>query len=303
MDRLKYVQRFLPVLILFFGFMSGSAFADVRITSYRTVSVNGIDIAYRESKGHGVPVVFVHGNSSSSKGYLKTLQSNLGNKYRLIAMDLPGHGNSGNAAGVEGYSVPAYADILVGFADKLNLENAVFVGWSLGGHVVLEASQYLPDARGFAIYGTPPVSYPLPDNAFLPSDVFAYSFTSVLTEEQAVAYVDSFFAPGYTDYPQWFVEDVLRVDPNARLGLGISVVTGNYTDEVVLVHEMNKPLMIVHGVQEVHANLEYIEALEMPTLWRGRVQLIEEAGHGPQWETPKEFVRLIRQFVKDVNRR
>jgi len=46
----------------------------------------------------------------------------------------------------------------------------VIVGWSLGGHIALEAASALPDAAGFVIFGTPPVSGPadMPE-AFLPN--------------------------------------------------------------------------------------------------------------------------------------
>jgi len=49
--------------------------------------------------------------------------------------------------------------------------------WSLGGHILLEAAKDLPRARGFAIYGTPPVGFP-PEmaDAFLPNPAMARDF-------------------------------------------------------------------------------------------------------------------------------
>jgi pimeloyl-ACP methyl ester carboxylesterase len=38
----------------------------------------------------------------------------------------------------------------------------------------------------------------------------------------------------------------------------------------------------------------------MPTLWRGCVQLVEGAGHSPQWESPGRFDALLSAFVHDT---
>src|SRR6516164_2468281 len=51
-------------------------------------------IAAYESPGTGRAILLVHGNSSSSRIWQKQLEGPLGGKYRLIAIDLPGHGRS-----------------------------------------------------------------------------------------------------------------------------------------------------------------------------------------------------------------
>jgi pimeloyl-ACP methyl ester carboxylesterase len=51
-------------------------------------------IAGYESPGTARAILLVHGNSSSSRIWQKQLEGPLGGKYRLIAIDLPGHGRS-----------------------------------------------------------------------------------------------------------------------------------------------------------------------------------------------------------------
>ena len=48
-------------------------------------------IAYLDTKGSGFPIILVHGNSCSSAVFRKQIDT-LKDKYRLIAVDLPGHG-------------------------------------------------------------------------------------------------------------------------------------------------------------------------------------------------------------------
>jgi pimeloyl-ACP methyl ester carboxylesterase len=54
-------------------------------------------LAVQESAGQGPPVVLIHGNSSSSRVFSRQLDGPLGQRFRLIAVDLPGHGASDDA--------------------------------------------------------------------------------------------------------------------------------------------------------------------------------------------------------------
>ncbi len=272
--------------------------------STRTLTINGIAIAVRESAGTGWPIVLVHGNSSSSQTFVKELEGPLGQRHRVIALDLPGHGESARPADPAAtYCLPGYADIVVGVAQALGVEEAVFVGWSLGGHIVLEASPRLQRAAGFFIYGTPPIAFPpAMAEAFLPHPAMAASFAAELTEEQMDAYVAAFFKPGVAALPDSFRADIRRTDGQARAGLGGSIRPDGYLDEVAVVASLKQPLAIVQGEHEQLVNVAYLHNLSAPTLWRGAVQIVSDAGHAPHWEQPDPFSSLIESFVADCTK-
>ncbi|HUC64950.1 MAG TPA: alpha/beta hydrolase [Stellaceae bacterium] len=256
-------------------------------------------IAFQESAGSGRPIVLIHGNSASSRAYLRQSASPLGERHRLVALDLPGHGRSADAADLSIYSLPGYAGILRAFAKAERLEDAIFVGWSLGGHIVLEAAPDLPKAAGFVIFGTPPLAAsPAMEEAFRRHPAIALTFAAEMTREQAEAYVAAFFKPGYSDIPPSFVEDALRTDGRARAALGASLATG-YRDEVAVVGQLRQPLAVLHGADEQLVNGGYFAGLSMPTLWRGAVQRIADAGHAPHWEQAGAFNALIDAFAED----
>jgi pimeloyl-ACP methyl ester carboxylesterase len=255
-------------------------------------------IACHQSNGTGPAAVLVHGNSSSSRAFARQLAGPLGERYRLLAIDLPGHGQS---ADVAAYSLPLYARTLVTVAKTLGLEQAVFVGWSLGGHIVLEAAPDLPRAAGFTIYGTPPLAFPpAMEQAFLPNPVMALGFAAELTREQAASYVAAAFKPGYADIPPFFLEDVLRTDGKARAQLAAGIVPGGYRDEVEIVAKLKQPLAVLHGAEEQLVNGAYIAGLAMPSLWRGAVQTIAGCGHAPQWERADAFDALLGAFIAET---
>jgi pimeloyl-ACP methyl ester carboxylesterase len=257
-------------------------------------------LAVHQSAGDGPPIVLVHGNSSSARAFSRQLEGSLGRRRRVVAIDLLGHGQSENASDSAAYLLPGHALALVAIAGNFGLDQAVFVGWSLGGHILLEAAKDLPRARGFAIFGAPPIGFPpAMADAFLPNPAMATSFSAETTREQAEAYVASFFAPGFADIPAFFVEDALRADGRARTQIAASLAPGVSRDEVQVAAGLEQPLAVLHGAKERFVNGAYFAKLTMPTLWRGAVQTIDSAGHAPQWETPLVFDALIEAFAVD----
>lgn len=270
-----------------------------------SIATDAGNIAWRQSAGTGPAIVLVHGNSASSKAFARQLDGTLGRKYRVIAFDLPGHGNSDNAAEPAAtYNMPGYARVLHDVVAHVGVGDAAFVGWSLGGHIVLEAAPDLPKAAGFAIFGTPPLAFPpAMEQAFLPNPAMAFTFTRELSEEQARAYVAVAFKPNAADFPAFMVDDVLRTDGRARESLAASIAPNGFRDEVKVVANLAQPLAVLHGAQEQLINGDYFKTLKMPTLWRGAVQTISDAGHIPQWEQAEGFNALLDAFVTDCAKR
>lgn len=270
----------------------------------KVITLGDQEVAYYESKGKGPSVILLHGNSMSSYAFERQLCGSLGASMHLVAMDLPGHGRSSNAVDpASAYNLPGYADILVRFSEALGIEDGVFVGWSLGGHVLLEASGQLPSAKGFMIFGTPPLGIPPAiGDAFLATNPAAgLGFQSHLTNAELETYVASLFAPEETHIPDFFYKDVRRTDPASREQLLFSVGTLNYTDEINIVQSIAAPLAILHGESDQGISLSYIEGLNIQNLWGGKVHVIKGSGHTLQWESPHKFNRLLRAFVRDVS--
>ncbi len=170
-----------------------------------------------------------------------------------------------------------------------------------GCHVALEMAPDLGQAKGFMIFGTPPIGFPPAiEIALLPDPASGARFAERIDRDLAAAYVASFFAPGFADVPSFFVEDALRTDGRARSHLAASLAPGGFRDEVIVVRELKTPLAVLYGADDQLVNGAYFASLAMPTLWRGAVQTIEGAGHAPQWETPEAFDALFEAFVAET---
>lgn len=265
----------------------------------RTIQIGSQSIAVYESEGTGPAALLIHGNSCSSLLFQHQLKGPLGKAFRLVAIDLPGHGASTPAEDPGAtYNLPGYASIVAAAAEELGLLDAVIVGFSMGGHIALEVADQLPAARGILIFGTPPLGIPpAMDQAFLPSPAMGVAFKEQMTDEDVNAFVTGLFPVGTTDIPAFFADDVRRTDGRARTQLAISVGTANYTDEIQVVNTLTRPLAIVHGAQEQFVNLNYIQGLTIPSLWRGAVQVIDQAGHAAQWAPVAKFNSLLASFL------
>jgi pimeloyl-ACP methyl ester carboxylesterase len=265
------------------------------------ISVGGRPIAFAASQGGGPPVIFVHGNSSSARTWSPVMSGPFGQRFRCLALDLPGHGESAPASESADYSIPGYAAVLAGFAQATGAANAVIVGWSLGGHIALEAAPALPQAAGYVIFGAPPVaSADQMGAAFLPNPAMNVGFTPEVDQEQARAFAASFTTPGSTLSLDEFTADILRTDGTARAGLIASIGAGRFADEIAIVTALQQPLAILQGEGEQLVSLDYLRQLSIPTLWRGAVQVIPGAGHAPQQEAPEAFSALLEQFIADL---
>ena len=113
-----------------------------------------------EEAGRGeLPVLLIHGNSLSREVFRKQLGGALSSKYRLVAFDLPGHGDSGDALNASRtYTRSGLADAATEVLDMLGLREVVVVGWSLGGHIALEMAARFFGIKGLLISKAPPVS-------------------------------------------------------------------------------------------------------------------------------------------------
>lgn len=267
----------------------------------KTVIVGAQEIAFLQSPGRQRTIVFVHGNSSSARTWSRLMAGPFGQRFRCLALDLPGHGRSARADDHSIYSLPGYAATLTGFAEILAADDAVIVGWSLGGHIAIEAAPGLPEAAGFLVFGTPPVASPAQmAEAFLPNPALNIGFSADVSQDEALAYASSFVAQGSAFPLDEFVGDILRTDGAARAGLFASVGEGRFADEVEIVATLGKPLAILQGEREQLVNLSYLRELAIPSLWRDAVQIVAGAGHAPHEEVPQDFSALLEQFVADL---
>ena len=95
--------------------------------------VNGITIAYSD-QGTGLPIVFLHA-FPLNRTMWATQENALSSQFRIITIDLRGHGESD--APLRRYTLDQAADDVCALLDQLAIQQALFVGLSMGGYILL----------------------------------------------------------------------------------------------------------------------------------------------------------------------
>jgi pimeloyl-ACP methyl ester carboxylesterase len=93
--------------------------------------------------GTGDPIVALHGLGATKASLLPTVAA-LADRFRVIALDLPGFGDSDKPLGAP-YDARFFARAVLALLDELGLERGHLVGNSLGGRVALEVAIHAPD--------------------------------------------------------------------------------------------------------------------------------------------------------------
>jgi pimeloyl-ACP methyl ester carboxylesterase len=98
---------------------------------------NDVEISYRDTGQGDITLLFVHG-SYIDQSYWDTQVDFFKSKYRVITMDLPGHGKSGKNR--EQWSIEGFGEDVVNVIKALNLKRVILIGHSLGGDINLVAA-------------------------------------------------------------------------------------------------------------------------------------------------------------------
>ncbi len=111
-----------------------------------------IRLAVHDFGGSGTPVLVLHG-AGANLAVMRTLAEELASRFRVVTVDLRGHGRSGDGP----WEWPLVLDDLEETCARLGLYRPAVVGWSLGGMIAAMWAENHPECHAaVSIDGTPP---------------------------------------------------------------------------------------------------------------------------------------------------
>lgn len=261
----------------------------------KKLSINGVSLNFIEKNiEQECAIIFLHGNSHSLKTFSKQMESPLLNNYRLISVDLPGHGKS---SPLETYSVKILSQILSEFLKTLEIKKFIFAAHSLGGHIAINFLKTGMKPYGLFLFGTPPLKNPFDVAAFTPNPKAIslgksesnYVEISTLMDEMNYVGLDKILA----------IEDFLNTDPKFRLGILDDIASGKNEDEVELIKSFDGAVMFLLATKDSLINNTYITQKCFANF--SQVQYMEiETGHSPHVEMNVDFNRNLAAFCNKV---
>jgi len=275
------------------------------------VVAGGIDTFYLEC-GSGSPVVLLHGLGATNASMLTTLWA-LSRRHRVIAPDLPGHGESGKPS--TRYDAAFYARWLIALLDGLGLQQPDLVGNSLGGRVAIEVAISAPNRVGrLALLAPAPVVHRLrrlvPFVRLLRPELAAVPLP--VGQAQALAALRALFAQPSRMRSEWFeaaAAEFARVwrMPGARVAF-FSSLREIYLEEPHgesgfwrRLATMSRPALLLWGERDPLVPLAHARALSK-ALPHATSVILEDCCHVPQYELPELTNRLLNRFLNTTTR-
>ena len=268
---------------------------------HKKIKIKGKDVFYYESRDNGNPVVFVHGISSSSSIFIRQLiDSVLSYQFRFIALDLIGYGNSEESdKPKDDYSLNGLSDILVEFNNTLELSKAVYVGHNIGGNVIINAFNDLNNPLGLVLLGSIPFSNPFSEDVFFDIPVIKLFSKAGIDDSEVHQIAGSFVEEG-TKYPEFIPEIIRKADLKTREYFFDSINKGDYKDQINIIKELKVPVAVYYGEYDQIINYDYFKSFEIPTLWKGYIQVIKDVGHIFFYESPADFNINFESFLHSI---
>jgi pimeloyl-ACP methyl ester carboxylesterase len=254
----------------------------------RTTSADGVDIAYTEAGSGPVSLLFIHGGLASRAFWAPQL-AELAGTFRMAALDLAGHGDSGRNR--ETWTIQAFAEDVRAVADAQDLRNVVLVGNSLGGAVALDAAALLT-GRAIGVVGVDTLHEAeavfTPEEARARGAAFRANFRGACTEM-----VHALFHPGeHLELQAWALRIMFAMDQEvvARIMEGLAEY-----DLGAAFRHAGVPIRAINGdlwPTAIDANRKVAPDFD--------AVIMKGAGHYPMLERPGEFNRILTGIANEL---
>jgi len=254
-------------------------------------SADGVEIVF-SNQGKGDPaILLVHGWTNNNTIWDLQVPV-LSEKYQVLAVDLAGHGKSGNNRGE--WTMSAFGEDIAAVVKAAHLENVILVGFSLGGPAILEAAKLLPDqVSGLilveAIHNPeekiPPPVIPWVDSTYM--DMIADP-----TPEKAVRL--GFFV----NIPEGGVEKVKSMLDRDQTGwreMLLENIRWSNEDCIGALEAVDVPLLAINGAlmpTAVDLFQKYVPSYE--------AKILSGTGHVMMWEVTEDFNIALEESIQKI---
>jgi 3-oxoadipate enol-lactonase len=261
------------------------------------VTVDGLRLHVAEA-GQGPALLLVHGLTASHAVWELTLSA-FADRWRVIALDLPGHGESDKPDAP--YTIDFFAGMVRSLARELGVREAVLGGSSLGGQVVLELAAWYPTFARALILAAPAVGY---SAAMRPVGQALRMLTGprVLRASLAQLFQQNFHDRtriGHVTRRRILEERLAAPDFPAFARAVARSLGGVLTAEAQPLERVTQPVLVVWGREDRLVPLARSERL-LRRLPQARLHVLERCGHLPMLEQPAAFNRAAEGFLREA---
>ena len=257
-----------------------------------------------EVAGEGEPLILLHGFSGNSTTWNK-ITSQLKESFRLIMLDILGHGVSDKPAQAASYRMEAVAADLIDVLDQLGLAQAHLLGYSMGGRLALTLALQQPERfRSMVLESASPG---LADAAERAERRRSDDALAEKIESRGIEW----FVDYWETLPIWASQSQLpaamlaeqrsqrlRNSPNGLANSLRGMGSGAQPNLWSELPDLNIPTLLLVGENdEKFQKINFQMAKLIPL---ARVALVPSAGHNTHLENPRAFSGAVSSFLQSV---
>lgn len=250
----------------------------------------------------GRPVLFIHGFSQCGRAWDRQMGSDLADDYRLVSMDLRGHGLSDKPTDAYGDS-KAWADDVNAVIQSLDLDNPVLVGWSYGPLVILDYIRHYGENEiggvnfigGLTKLGSDEATAVLtPEFLSLVPGFFSTDADESRRSLDALLRMCFVQKPSEYDLSQ-MLEYNMSVPPHVRQAL-----FSRAFDNDDLMPKMKTPVLITQGANDAIVKPSIVEQHKR-SMPHAELHMMANTGHAPFWEDAPSYNQRLRDFCESLS--
>ncbi len=247
-------------------------------------------------RGRGKEIVLLHGFTESSSIW-ESFTKDLAKKYRVIRIDLPGHGKSECVDSV--HSMELMADVVFAVLKKLKTKKCLMVGHSMGGYVTLAFGGKYPGLlRGFGLFH----SHCFADT---PQEQENRNRTIAIVNQDKYSFIAQFI-PGLfpLEVHKKFagpIEKLIKESSKMPKQGVIAALEGMKTrnDQSGMLKTTSLPVLFILGLKDSRAPVARLWEMVSSAAYSDAV-ILRDCGHMGFIEAPKETLAAIRGFARKV---
>ncbi len=254
--------------------------------------------------GTGRPLVCLHGLGGTKASFLTTIADLAGDDFRVIALDVPGFGDSVKPIGAP-YDAKWFARTVVAALDALEIDRADLVGNSMGGRIAIETGFQHPDRVGKLVLLSPALAW-LRDRPWAPFLRLVRPELGLLqpTPRPLVEQIVRRLVPGAQEgWTAAGVDDFLRAyyEPRGRAAF-YAAARNIYLDEPggdagfwKRLTTLQAESLFVWGREDTLVPIAFMRHVQDALPGARHLEL--DCGHVPQLEAPSQTHRAARKFL------
>lgn len=285
----QYVSRFVSLFILI-GLVSCRN--DSSVSSGYIDASDHSQIAYLSSSQRDTTLLFIHGWCINKEYWLEQVH-HFKNRYRVVAIDLPGFGASSKTR--TNWDFNQYTLDIKSCIDQLKLTNVILIGHSMSGDILLSADTQYPD-RLVGIIGIDnlhsPGSPKDSSDQVKSKDYFDYMlghYDSAVVNN-AKPYLFSATTPD--TIVNRVMIDILTADHTISVNVLRALDEISQTEKSMM-NKLSHPLLLVNSdVQPV-----LLDSLNAYCAKKANVYTVHATGHYPMIEKPNEFNAALQRAI------